>query len=168
MTVDLRHELEAELRGRVADAIHPAIVAALGGLPTGATPLAALPAISGWYVNYGDDVMALYAVTGTRLVRYELSADGRSLTTVVPVNRIARVAESNDGTTVRLLVEIDADRRAFSLSGRMTTVAGDDAAAAGEQVSLGGELLSAGWIVEAPVADAAALMRFATLVRAAI
>lgn len=168
-TVDLRSELATELRTNVTStAVHQAVACALGVVPTAGDPLAQLPAVGAWYVSYGETLLTLYVVTGGTLVRYEISADGRSLTTSVPLRRVARVAESNDGETVTVLVELDADRRAVNFGGRITRDAGDDAGASGQRLLLEGEMLASAFVASAPLSQSGLLVRFATLLRAAL
>lgn len=162
--VDVRAELLAELQARTSAPVIAAFAAALGVDPAlPGDPAAHFPPVTAWWVSYGSDVLAIYALSARRVVRYELTTDGRSLTVCLPLSRVARIAEEVNPGGVSVLIEMDADRRVIQISGNLND-AGDN-----DPVQLRADLLAAAMVLNAPAGeDAAKLLRFGARLRAAL
>jgi hypothetical protein len=132
-------------------------IAAAGGC-TGIDELAQRLLLS--WIEPGEAVFTVWVLLEGGLVIHERSTAGQVFSLAVPISRIRRVAEEGapDGS-VRITVEIDADRNVVELSGET---------AEDGSVRLIGSALHAGYSLQATDQRAAALRSFVTRLRAAL
>lgn len=169
-TQDLRSALAEELTSRTSGPVMAAVGYALGvelSAPSDPAKVAGeLPQVEAFYVSYGAEILAVYIASTGRLIRYELSRDGRYLAVCVPLSRIARIAETNENERLAVLIELDADRRSMSLSGQITTSTGTGVEGAGQRINIEGAMLSSAFMIEVSAVEAVELARFARQLRA--
>jgi hypothetical protein len=169
---DPRAQLTEELISKTSAAVVTAVGAALGvnvTSPSDATRTAAeLPTVDGFFISYGTEILAVYALSSGRLIRYELSRDGRYLSVCIPLSRVARIAETNENERLSVLVELDADRRSLTVTGSLTTAAGTGVEGAGQRLNAEAVMLSSAFMLEVPASDAARLAAFAQQLRRAL
>lgn len=158
MTTDVRHAFLTEITRHQAPVVH-AVLGALGVvLGEGEDPTAACPEVSAFYSEYSDQLMALTVVSANRLVRYELSVTGASLTTCVPLERVRRVAEASENGMSTVVIEMEAEPTQLRLAGAV-----EDG-----RVNAEGSLVPGGLVLSASGAQAGPLARFAVHLRAAL
>jgi hypothetical protein len=117
-----------------------------------------LAGLGGFFLDVREDLLTVFLLVGAKLVRYEITVDGRSLSVCVPAARIARVTEELNPAGVAVVIELDADRRTLRLAGTLGTDT--------NQVLLDGDLLAAAFYLEATGDAVAQLREFVTCVRA--
>jgi len=154
---DHRPLLAEALTRHTSVAVQAGVVAALGGgAYDGSVPLVhALPVpVGAFFVDFSrPEILTVYVATEAALVRYEMSADGRALSVLVPLGRVTRVAFAVDPSgAASLAIELDADR-ATVIAG----VPGDEGRP--------GFVQRAGFTVSVP-ADPAGLAGFASALNA--
>jgi hypothetical protein len=155
MSVDRRDELVATLRSIGNAAVADAVAVACGAAPD--SPVFP-PVLESW-VRVTPELLTAYVLTGDAIagaravVRYELAADGRSLTVALPMSRISRVVEERAPGALVVTIEMDADRRALQLNQL--------------EGGLVGEMLASAFALTT-TDDHAGLQRFAAGVRGAL
>jgi hypothetical protein len=109
------------------------------------------------YVLQPEDVFSAYVATPYLLSVFELDRSGSSLIVTFPWSRVSRVVQSIASGLLTVSFELDADR--LDIVGEVRNVEGT--------TRVEGVMRRAGYALSVPAAgeDAAALIRFASLVR---
>lgn len=89
--------------------IAPEIRSALG-MPAGVSFLTAEYPVVGFFLDQSSPTFHLDIITPGRYVRYELTAEGTSLTIVLPIERLMRIERWRTNAGDRMKLEFDADR----------------------------------------------------------
>lgn len=101
--------------------------------------------VAGYYLDHTNpDVLAVYVISVGRLIRYEHATTGVSLTSCLPVSRVARISQQTEAGRTTVVIETDADR--ITLSGTSQQVPGSD----GPTTTLiTANLFPSAWVIEA-------------------
>lgn len=91
--------------------------------------------IVGFAVLPDATTFLVYVLTPGRFIRYEVSADSRSLTVALPLSRVSRVVELTAPSSITVLVELDADAVVSRGEYRESGDDNDPGAAAGVSLS---------------------------------
>lgn len=110
------HDLAAELDKELTSfAHHPQTgKLVLGALGITANQVTGERVVRAYYLSPGNEVFRFFALTRGGFHVAEMNTSGVQLVVVVPLERIRRVLERDEGETVTVTVEIDADvQRSF-------------------------------------------------------